>query len=143
MTFLLDTNVVSDGSKRDADPNLAAWLSSVEPTKTFVSVVTLAEARSGIARMPEGRRRWKLEEWLEHDLRRSFGHRMLGIDAAIADVCGQMLAAANLDRRSAVTMDVWIAATAHVHGLTVVTRNTRDFEHLGVRLVNPWESGGG
>ncbi len=62
MTFLLDTNVVSDGSKRDADPSLAKWLRSVEPTTTFVSVVTVAEARSGIARMPEGRRRWKLEE---------------------------------------------------------------------------------
>lgn len=136
--FLLDTNVVSDGSKRDADPNLATWLRSVEPAKTFVSVVTLAEAWSGIARMPEGRRRWALEKWLERDLLRAFEHRVLGIDVAIADVCGQMLAMSNLDRRSMVTMDVWIAATAHVHGLTVVTRNTRDFDGLGVPLVNPW-----
>ncbi len=60
---------------------------------------------------------------------------------AIADVCGQMLALANLDRRSAVTMDIWIAATAHVHGLTVVTRNTRDFDGLGVEVFNPWLEG--
>lgn len=141
MTFLLDTNVVSDGSKRDADPNLAAWLREVDPATTFVSVVTLAEARSGIARMPEGRRRWQLEEWLNHDVRQFFGDRMLGIDTAIADVCGQMLAVANLDRRAAVTMDVWIAATAIVHDLTVVTRNTRDFEALDVPLFNPWLEG--
>lgn len=138
MTFLLDTNVVSDGSKRDADPNLAAWLRKVDPAMTFVSVVTLAEARSGIARMPEGRRRWQLEEWLDHDVRQFFGDRVLGIDVAIADVCGQMLAVANLDRRAAVTMDVWIAATAIVHDLTLATRNTRDFEALSVPLVNPW-----
>lgn len=138
MTFLLDTNVLSDGSKRDADPNLVAWVRNVDPTTTFISVVTLAEARSGIARMPEGRRRWKLEEWLEHDVRRFFGDRMLGIDAAIADVCGQMLAVVNPDRRAIVTMDIWIAATAVVHDLTVVTRNTRDFEALGVPLLNPW-----
>ncbi|MDQ3539280.1 MAG: hypothetical protein M3440_01200 [Chloroflexota bacterium] len=57
---------------------------------------------------------------------------------AIADVCGQMLALANLDRRSVVTMNIWIAASAVVHDLTVVTRNTRDFKALDVPLLNPW-----
>lgn len=141
MTFLLDTNVVSEGMKRNPDPRVAGWIASLSPERGFMSVVTLAEIRSGIHRLPQGSRRRELDAWLTQDVSSGFRGRILVIDERVADVCGRLLAQAHLDRGAAVTMDVWIAATAQVHSLTVVTRNTRDFEHLGVRIFNPWLDG--
>ncbi|MBA2248237.1 MAG: type II toxin-antitoxin system VapC family toxin [Chloroflexia bacterium] len=138
MTWLLDTNVVSEGMKRHPAPRVAGWIASVNPARAFISVVTLAELRSGIHRLPEGGRRRELDDWLSVDVVVGFQGRILDIDPPVADACGRLLARNHLDRGAAVTMDVWIAAIATHHQLTVVTRNTRDFERLGVPVFDPW-----
>ena len=141
MTWLLDTNVVSEGMKRHPVPQVAGWLATLDPAHAFISVVTLAELRSGIHRLPEGARRRELDDWLSGDVVDGFRGRILDIDPLVADVCGRLLARNYLDRGAAVTMDVWIAAIATHHQLTVVTRNVRDFEPLGVPVLNPWREG--
>jgi len=138
VTWLLDTNVVSEGMKRHPAPRVAGWIASVNPARAFISVVTLAELRSGIHRLPEGGRRRELDDWLSVDVVVGFQGRILDIDPPVADACGRLLARNHLDRGAAVTMDVWIAAIATHHQLTVVTRNTRDFERLGVPVFDPW-----
>lgn len=142
MTWLLDTNVVSEGMKRYPAPRVAGWIASLNPARAFISVVTLAELRSGIHRLPEGARRRELDDWLSEAVVDGFRQdRILGIDPLVADICGRLLAQVYLDRGAAVTMDVWIAAIATHHQLTVVTRNARDFEHLDVPVFNPWREG--
>jgi len=138
VTWLLDTNVVSEGMKRHPAPRVADWLASLNPARAFISVVTLAELRSGIDRLPAGVRRRELDDWLSREVVEGFRDRILTIDPGVANVCGRMLARVHLDRGAAVTMDVWIEATAQVHDLTVVTRNVRDFEPLSVPVLNPW-----
>ncbi len=127
--------------KRHPAPRVAGWIASVNPARAFISVVTLAELRSGIYRLPEGGRRRELDDWLSVDVVVGFQGRILDIDPPVADACGRLLARNHLDRGAAVTMDVWIAAIATHHQLTVVTRNTRDFERLGVPVFDPWLEG--
>lgn len=138
MSFLLDTNVISEWNKDVVDPSVRRWIVSASEEELFLSVVTIGELRYGIERLPAGRRQRDLEVWLSLEIRERFSGRILVVDIDTADVFGQILARRNVSRQSSVTMDVWIAATAIIHGLTVVTRNTRDFEALGVLLVNPW-----
>lgn len=141
MTWLLDTNVVSEGMKRHPASEVADWIASVNPARAFISVVTLAELRSGIHRLPEGAWRRELDDWLSGDVVVGFRNRILNIDPLVADVCGRLLARNYLDRGAVVMLDVWIAAIATYHDLTVVTRNTRDFDPLGVPVFNPWLDG--
>ncbi len=138
MSFLLDTNVISEWNKDVVDPSLRQWIVNTSEEELFLSVVTIGELRYGIERLPAGRRRRDLEAWFSLEIRERFSGRILAVDIDTADVFGQILARRNVSRQSSVTMDVWIAATAVVNDLTVVTRNTRDFEALDVPLLNPW-----
>lgn len=101
----------------------------------FVSVLTLGEIRKGCATLGEGRRRARLNVWLETELPAWAGDRILPVDAAVADTWGRLMACP--ERIPAV--DGLIAATALRHGLTVVTRNEADFLATGVELLNPWK----
>ena len=127
--------------KRHPEPRVAGWLAALNPARAFISVVTLAELRSGIDRLPAGTRRQNLDDWLSGDVVDGFRGRILVIDPVVADICGRLLARNYLDRGAIVTMDVWIAAIATHHQLTIVTRNTRDFERLSVRVFDPWLEG--
>jgi predicted nucleic acid-binding protein len=138
MTFLLDTNVVSEWVKPQPNPSVVAWLADVDEDRTFISVITLAELRSGIAALATGRRRDRLESWLAHDLPTRFEGRVLLIDAAVADGWGRITASAKTTGRSIHAMDAFLAATAHVHQLTLVTRNVSDFEGAGTPVHCPW-----
>jgi toxin FitB len=138
MTFLLDTNVVSEWAKPQPNPDVVAWLAEVDEDRTFISVITLAELRSGIASLATGRRRDRLETWLAHDLLTRFEGRMLPIDAAVADSWGRITASAKTTGRSIHAMDAFLAATAHVHQLTLVTRNVSDFQGAGTPILCPW-----
>jgi predicted nucleic acid-binding protein len=97
----------------------------------------LAELRSGFDRLPDAARRREHDEWLSGDVADGFRGRILDVDQHVADVCGGLLARVDLDRRAAVTMDIWVAAIATHYELTVVTRNIRDLEHLDLRIFNP------
>jgi len=138
MSFLLDTNVVSEWVKPSPNAGLINWLAEVDEDSTFLSAVTIAELRYGIHRLSLGKRRHRLEEWLSNNLLLRFEQRVLPIDAAVADACGRVMAHRQNLGRPIGTMDAFIAATAEVHGLTLVTRDTADFTHVLHSLVNPW-----
>jgi predicted nucleic acid-binding protein len=140
MSFLLDTNVVSEWVKPRPDPGVIAWCASVDEDRTFISVVTLAELRYGIERLAAGRRKVRLEEWLEHELPSRFEGRILSIDAEIGEAWGKVVARADKEGRPADTMDAFLAATAELHHLTVVTRNITDFLKLTKSVINPWNA---
>lgn len=138
MSFLLDTNVVSEWTKPRPNAGLAGWLAQVDEDEVFLSVVTFAELRHGIERLAAGARRRRLDEWLRNDLPARFEERIIGIDGAIADEWGRLVARRGTLGRPIHAMDALIAATAQIHGLTVVTRNTEDFQASVKAVVNPW-----
>ena len=138
MSYLLDTNVVSEWVKPRPDAGVAAWLAEVDEDRVFVSVITLAELRYGIERMPTGNRRRRLDEWLRNELPLRFEGRILVIDGATADAWGKIVARREATGRAISVPDAFIAATAEVHGLTLVTRNARDFEPTLKSIVSPW-----
>ena len=141
MSFLLDTNVVSEWVKPRPDAGVVAWLAEVDEDRVYVSVITLAELRYGIERMATGRRRTRLDEWLRNELPLRFEGRILAINGAIADAWGKIVARGEASGRPMGVTDAFIAATVEVHGLTLVTRNASDFEATLKSVVNPWTAG--
>ena len=138
MTYLLDTNVVSEWVKPRPSPRVVAWLSSTDEDEIFISVCTLAELRFGISCMPKGRRREALNHWLRTDLMARFDGRVVPVDLAIADMWGVVQARGRSTGRPIETMDGMIAATAEVYAMTLVTRDTKHFEAVITSLFNPW-----
>jgi toxin FitB len=138
MSFLLDTNVVSEWMKPHPNPGVISWLADVDEDRVFLSVITLTELRYGIERMAPGQRRKRLDEWLEEELPLRFEGRILAIDRAVADACGRVAASREATGRRMEAMDAFLAATALVHRLTLVTRNTSDFQPAVKAVLNPW-----
>lgn len=138
MTFLLDTNVVSEWAKPRPDVAVVRWLDEVDEDRVYLSTITIGELREGIDRLDTGRRRTDLDRWLSVDLTARFENRVLPVDTAVATRWGALRAVHGRAGRTLPVMDALIAATATEHGLTVVTRNVRDFEGLGPPLLNPW-----
>lgn len=132
--FLLDTDVVSLLRRPDRHPAPARWLQGQRPADLFVSVVTLAEIERGLARQKRRNPAFArdLEAWMEQ-MAVSFADRIIGVDPAAARLWGRM--SGDIGHFN---VDLLIAATALVHGLTVVTRNVRHFEPTGVRVLNPF-----
>jgi predicted nucleic acid-binding protein len=138
VSFLLDTNVVSEWVKSRPDRSVVAWLAAVDEDQVFISVVTLAELRYGIERMAPSRRRNRLAQWLRDDLLLRFDGRVLSIDPIVAEAWGKVVACSEAAGRPIGAMDAFIAATAEAHGLTLVTRNAPDFEASIKAIINPW-----
>ena len=138
MSFLLDTNVVSEWVKPQPNPGVVAWLAEADEDRVFISVVTLAEVRYGIERMPAGNRRKRLDDWLSNELQVRFEGRVLPIDNATADAWGKLMARRQATGRPMSTADGFIAATVEVHSFTLVTRNLADFEPTLKEIINPW-----
>jgi hypothetical protein len=139
MSFLLDTNVISEWAKPRPNPNLVSWLDNVDEDHLHVSVATFAEIRHGIELMARGRRREALFRWLHDDLAARFADRILPVDRVVAETWGVVVARASTGGNPMATMDGFLAATAAVHSLTLVTRDAADFRGAGVPLLNPWE----
>jgi predicted nucleic acid-binding protein len=138
VNVLLDTNVLSERARPRPDPALARWVDGLDEDRAFISVISLAEIRRGIERLPDGKRRTYLATWVDTDLVARFAGRILPVDAHVADAWGVLVAGGDRNGRPVPIMDGFLAATATVHALTLATRNTRDFAHLGVPMVNPW-----
>jgi len=138
MNFLLDTNVVSEWVKPQPDANVVAWLTTVDEDRVFISVASFAEIRYGVERLAAGRRRDALVDWLANDLPTRFEGRVLGIDRRVAESWGVLVAHAEKRGFAVSTMDAFFVATAVTYGLTLVTRNVRDFAPVGVPVLDPW-----
>lgn len=135
--FLIDTNVHSELRRSDrAHANVVRWASDVDFAALYLSAITIMELETGVLRL--GRRDITQALLLRHWIKRTlldFSDRILPVDTEVAMRCAALHVPDPRPDR-----DAYIAATALVHGLTVVTRNTRDFEGTGVRLFNPWEA---
>lgn len=138
MNVLLDTNVLSERARPRPDPALVRWVDGLDEDRAFVSVISLAEIRRGIERLPADNRRKYLTEWLDKELVTRFAGRILAVDLQVADAWGALVAAGDRTGNPVPIMDGFLAATATVHSLTVATRNVRDFARLGMPLVDPW-----
>lgn len=114
------------------------WLRELDEDRVFVSVVSIAEIRREVALLPLGRRRDRLAEWLSRELPARFASRMLGVDFAIAERWGDLMAESKRAGVALEPMDAFLAATALTRDLTLATGNIRDFQACGVRLFNPW-----
>jgi predicted nucleic acid-binding protein len=136
--YLLDTNVISEWVKPRPNPGVASWLSQTDEDQVFISVCTLAELRFGVARLPEGKRRRQLDDWLSNDIPLRFDGRIVMIDIMIADTWGILSARGQAIGRAIDVMDGLIAATAAVHQMTVITRDTSAFEAVQTPSLNPW-----
>jgi predicted nucleic acid-binding protein len=137
VNFLLDTNVVSEWLKPRPNAGLIHWTESADEERVFLSVISLAELRYGIDRMAAGKRQRRLEDWLRHELPIRFEGRILPVDPTVADACGRIVRRSELLGRSIEAMDAFLAATAEVHRLILVTRNVSDFVVLK-QVLNPW-----
>jgi predicted nucleic acid-binding protein len=140
VSFLVDTNVVSEWVKPRPEPRVVAWLDGVDEEQVFMSVITFAELGRGVAILPAGQRRTRLAEWIAHDLTARFEGRVLGVDRRVADSWAQLMARSHGMGRKIPVMDAFFAATAESHDLTLVTGNVRDFDGIGVQLLNPWDA---
>lgn len=138
MTFLLDTNVVSESMRPHPDSGVLEWLANVDEDRVHLSVVTLAEVRYGIERLPAGQRRIRLDDWLREDLALRFEGRILPISPEVADTWGKIVARRDAIGRPIGVMDAFIAATAETHALTLVTRDVPGFETVVGKILNPW-----
>jgi predicted nucleic acid-binding protein len=138
LQYLLDTNVLSETRKKQADERVMAFLSAVEPSALYISVLTLGELRKGVTHKgrfdPEAAKR--LEFWVE-GLEESFADRILGIDLATARLWGELSG-----QRPRPVIDRLLAATAVVHDLTLVTRNSSDVEDIALKVLDPWLDAG-
>ena len=139
MMLVLDTNVVSELRKvrlGKADANVAAWAQSVDAADLFISAITVMELELGVLSLErkDAAQGAVLRLWLEQQVLPEFSGRTLAVDSAVAHRCARLHVPAKRGER-----DALIAATALVHGMAVVTRNTADFQPTGVALINPWE----
>jgi predicted nucleic acid-binding protein len=136
--FLLDTNVVSELIRPVPDDNVVRWIEETDESILFLSVLTLGEIRQGVERLGSGRRRGRLESWLQVDLPARFQGRILLIDESITDRWGRVSAIAAAKGKPVPVIDGLLAATALHHNLTLVTRNGSDVVGTGVPTLNPW-----
>lgn len=135
MSYLLDTNVLSELKRKSADSGVVSWFSQRPPATLYLSVLTLGEIRKGIEGVSEETRRQTLLDWLETDLPSFFMGRIMAVDGSVADRWGRIIAVAG---RPLPAIDSLLAATALEHDLVLVTRNVKDFAGLPVQLFNPW-----
>ncbi|MDO8412182.1 MAG: type II toxin-antitoxin system VapC family toxin [Gallionellaceae bacterium] len=135
MSYLLDTNVISELVRPKPAKAVLAWFENIPSEALHISALTLGEIRKGVEQMPDGARREKLRLWLEHELIDWFGTRILLVDIPVADRWGRLVAQIG---RPVPSIDSLLAATALHHELRLVTRNQKDFAYPGLEVVNPW-----
>ena len=135
---VLDTNVVSELMRDDPRADVLAWLDDRPTRELFVTAVTEAEVRTGIAFLPEGRRRRGIAEAAERAFGGLFAGRVLPFDSEAARAYAEIAAARRAGGRPVSQADCQIAAIARSRGMPVATRNIRDFDGMGIDLIDPW-----
>lgn len=138
--FLLDTNIPSELMRPRPEPKVKSWVAAQEINTLFLSVVSIGELESGFTTLHDAARRALLEAALERHLALLFPGRVLPVTQPIAVRWGKLDGIRQSLGRPLSAPDGMLAATALEHGLTLVTRNVRDFAELGVVIVNPWDT---
>lgn len=138
MSFLLDTNVVSEPTRPQPDPRVLEWFSAQTDETLFLSALTLGELRRSILLLDEGRKRRGLLRWLDERIEPGFGGRVVAVDAVVMRTWAELQVRAVRHGRMLPVIDGLFAASALAHDFTLVTRNTADFAATGVELLNPW-----
>lgn len=138
--ILLDTNVVSEPLRALPDARVVQWLDEQPLETVYLSVITVAELRYGVARMPSGRRRSALRERLEDQVLPVFAGRLLVFDLAATQAYADLMARAQASGFCIGMADGLIAAIASANGMTVATRDTAPFSAAGVAFIDPWQS---
>ena len=136
--YLVDTNILSELTKPTPSPRVEAFLRQSKD-RVFVSVFSIGEIRKGIASLPASNRRVILENWLNDEIIPWLGERVLPVTLAIAERWADLSAKLKAKGRPRPVVDAVLAATAFKHDLVLVTRNVRDYEDLGITILNPWE----
>ncbi len=137
MSYLLDTNVVSELVRPKPNSKVVKWFAYVPDEALHLSVLSLGEIRKGVEKLTASRRRERLRVWLEQDLVDWFGPRLMPVDHAVADRWGILLAQVE---RPVPAIDSLLAATALHYALRLVTRNVEDFLFTGLEVINPWDT---
>jgi hypothetical protein len=138
VNYLLDTNVLCEGTRELPDAKVAKWFSRRVEGTCFISVVSMAEIRKGILMLPLGKKRQRLEAWLAEELLPAFVGRMLSLGEEEMNSWAALQAETEKAGRRMPVVDSLIAATALCHGLTLATRNIGDFKNCKLAVVNPW-----
>ncbi|PKA43717.1 VapC toxin family PIN domain ribonuclease [Rhizobium sullae] len=136
--ILLDTNVISEPWKPAPNGAVVAWLDAQAIETLFLSAITIAELRFGIAALPSGKRQTVLRDRLEGEVLPHFAERVLPFDLATSQFYSELMARARVSGKAVGKADGYIAATAAANGLAVATRDTSPFEAAGLTVINPW-----
>lgn len=139
MKFLLDTNVVSEWVKPRPDTGVVRWLHEADEDELYLSAVMLAELHHGVERLEAGKRRRQLEAWIREDLTERFAGRVLPVEERVAEAWGRAMARCERAGKRMGVMDGFLAATAEVHEMTLVTRDLAAFSEWLPHLINPWK----
>jgi predicted nucleic acid-binding protein len=137
--IILDTNVISEQMRPQPDERVKLWLDSVDQAEVMTTSITVAELRFGAARLPQGKRRAALESWIDKLLSDAYHDRIEDFDLAAAEAYGSVRAGQYRLGRTIPFQDAQIAGICISRGAALATRNTDDFEGLGIRLINPWK----
>jgi predicted nucleic acid-binding protein len=138
--ILVDTNVISEPWKPIPEPRVLKWIDAQAIETLYLSAITIAELRFGIAALPEGKRRTTLHDRLEQDVLPLFEGRILPFDLDASQAYAKLMARAKAVGQAIGKADAYIAATAASHGLAVATRDISPFEAAGLNIVNPWQA---
>lgn len=138
MSYLIDTCCISELVKKKPNPNVVMWFADRDELSMYLSVITFGELRKGIEKLPASKKKKELNRWVKEDLNQRFKNRVLNITMEEVNKWGQILATAEKNGSPLPAIDSLIAATALVHDISVVTRNTQDMEGSGVEVINPW-----
>lgn len=136
--ILIDTNVISEPLRATPEARVVDWLDKQPLETLFLSVITVAELRYGVARLPSGRRRNALRERLEGQVLPAFASRVLPFDLPATQAYADLMAKAQSAGLAVGMADGLIAAIATVHGMTVATRDTKPFAAVGIAVIDPW-----
>ena len=138
--ILLDTNVISEPQRLEPNARVLDWMDAQALETLYLSTITVAELRAGVALMPAGKRRDSLHENLEKRLLPLFANRVLPFDMACTKSYAELLATSRAAGLAVATADAFIAAIALANGFAVATRDTTPFEAAGVNVINPWKA---
>lgn len=138
MRYLLDTNALSEPTRRNPDPTVVAWLRDRTPLELHLSVLTLGEVERGILRLPTGSKRERLRTWIRDAVARQFAGRLFDVTAGVSVRWGKLAAEGRLLGRPLPVVDGLLLATAAENDLTLVTRNVSDCAGRGVPVLDPW-----